>query len=53
MDAEKEKIRKKLIERYGQISNHGCSGCPHASSCGPNFEIEINIKERKESEKES
>lgn len=53
MDAEKEKIRKKLIERYGQISNHGCFGCPSAGACGPNFDIELNIKEKKESEKKT
>lgn len=53
MDDEKREKRKKLIERYGQISDHGCSGCPHGSACGPLIDVELNIIERKKSRKKT
>ncbi|WXG41742.1 MAG: hypothetical protein WED07_13430 [Candidatus Freyarchaeum deiterrae] len=52
MSTKKDEKRKKSKDSYGKNSTHsGYDGCTPASGCGPNFEIVLNIKERKKSEK--
>jgi len=51
MGGKKEEKSKKLVERYGQISNRGCNGCPLGAACGPNFEVLLKIKNKESYEK--
>jgi hypothetical protein len=51
VDTKKDEKKRKSKDKYGKNTNRGYGGCSPASGCGPNFEIVLNIKQRKESEK--
>lgn len=53
MDAKNKSKGKKPKEFYGKNSNHSYGGCSPASGCGPNFEIVLNIKQKKEAQEEN
>lgn len=50
MDTKKGEKREKSKDNYGKNSNPSYGGCDPYSGCGPNFEIVLNIKQRKESQ---
>jgi hypothetical protein len=53
VDVKKKSKGKKSKGLYGKNSNRSYDGCSPASGCGPNFEIVLNIKQRKEAQEEN
>ncbi|MEM3586844.1 MAG: hypothetical protein QXO71_05910 [Candidatus Jordarchaeaceae archaeon] len=53
MGVKRKSKRNEIKGFYGKNSNQIYSGCSTAGCCGPNFEIVLNIKQRKESQEEN